>query len=211
MDRPATSQCVPLDSAPLSAAEIGIESLTTSPDRSRTIEQVLSAGSPWQGSYIERVIGTLRRDCLDPVIITTKRNCTGPSSCTQGNITNPEHIFRPPRTRRSRAQYSEQGRIVAVPQVGGHGRMRRRPDPSEKQFTSWLGLLLTNEQSGGKILNRRTRKVVNRAATAFRTAATRLVRSQSYLGAQYRRLLRVWGRRRPSPPWPPSSPVCFTG
>jgi hypothetical protein len=30
--------------------------------------------------------------------------------------------------------------------------------------------------------------VVNRAATAFRTAATTLVRSQSYLGAQYRRL-----------------------
>jgi transposase len=60
--------------------------------------------------------------------------------------------------------------------------------PSEKQFTSWLGLVPTNEQSGGKILNRRTRKVVNRAATAFRNAATTLLRSQSYLGAQYRRL-----------------------
>jgi transposase len=60
--------------------------------------------------------------------------------------------------------------------------------PSAKQFTSWLGLVPTNEQSGGKILNRRTRKVVNRAATAFRNAATTLVRSQSYLGAQYRRL-----------------------
>ena len=34
--------------------------------------------------------------------------------------------------------------------------------PSEKQFASWLGLCPTNEQSGGKILNRRTRKVVNR-------------------------------------------------
>jgi hypothetical protein len=30
--------------------------------------------------------------------------------------------------------------------------------------------------------------VVNRAATAFRNAASTLVRSQSYLGAQYRRL-----------------------
>jgi hypothetical protein len=60
--------------------------------------------------------------------------------------------------------------------------------PSEKQFTSWLGLVPTNEQSGGKILKRRTRKVVNRAATAFRNAATTLLRSQSYLGAQYRRL-----------------------
>jgi transposase len=60
--------------------------------------------------------------------------------------------------------------------------------PSEKQFTSWLGLVPTNEQSGGKILKRRTRKVVNRAAMALRNAASTLIRSQSYLGAQYRRL-----------------------
>jgi len=60
--------------------------------------------------------------------------------------------------------------------------------PSEKQFASWLGLCPTNEQSGGKILNRRTRKVVNRATVAFRNAAMTLLRSQSYLGAQYRRL-----------------------
>ena len=55
--------------------------------------------------------------------------------------------------------------------------------PSEKQFTSWLGLVPTNEQSSGKILKRHTRKVVNRAATAFRNAATTLVRSRSYLRA----------------------------
>ena len=33
-----------------------------------------------------------------------------------------------------------------------------------------------------------TRKVVNRATTAFRNAETTLLKSQSYLGAQYRRL-----------------------
>jgi hypothetical protein len=60
--------------------------------------------------------------------------------------------------------------------------------PSEKQFASWLGLCPTNEQSGGKILNRRTRRVVNRATVAFRNAAVTLLRSRSYLGAQYRRL-----------------------
>ena len=60
--------------------------------------------------------------------------------------------------------------------------------PSEKQFASWLGLCPTNQQSGAKILNRRTRKVVNRATVAFRNAAMTLIRSQSYLGAQYRRL-----------------------
>jgi transposase len=60
--------------------------------------------------------------------------------------------------------------------------------PSEKQFASWLGLCPTHETSGGKVLKRRSRKVVNRAATAFRNAASTLLRSQSYLGAQYRRL-----------------------
>ncbi len=60
--------------------------------------------------------------------------------------------------------------------------------PSEKHFASWLGSCPTNEQSGGSILNRRTRKVIHRAAVAFRNAANSLLRSQSYLGAQYRRL-----------------------
>ena len=60
--------------------------------------------------------------------------------------------------------------------------------PSEKQFTSWLGLCPTNERSGGKVLNRRTRKVINRATVAFRNAASTLLKSRSYLGAQYRRL-----------------------
>ena len=60
--------------------------------------------------------------------------------------------------------------------------------PGEKQCASWLGLCPANEQSGGKILNRRTRKVVNRASVAFRNAAATLLRRQSDLGAQYRRL-----------------------
>ena len=60
--------------------------------------------------------------------------------------------------------------------------------PSEKQFARGLGLCPTNDQSGGRIMKRRTRKVVHRAATALRNAAVTLLRSQSYLGAQYRRL-----------------------
>jgi transposase len=38
------------------------------------------------------------------------------------------------------------------------------------------------------VIRKGTRHVVNRAATALRLAATTLLRSQSYLGAQYRRL-----------------------
>ena len=59
---------------------------------------------------------------------------------------------------------------------------------TEAHFVSWLGLCPKNETSGGKILDRRSRKVVHRAATAFRLAACTLLRSQSYLGSQYRRL-----------------------
>jgi transposase len=60
--------------------------------------------------------------------------------------------------------------------------------PSEKHFANWLGLSPTNETSGGKVLKRRTPKVVNRAKVAFRQAASTLLKSKSYLGAQYRRL-----------------------
>ena len=43
------------------------------------------------------------------------------------------------------------------------------------------------KQSGGKVLKRKTRKVKSRLATALRVAATTLKKSDSYLGAQYRR------------------------
>lgn len=59
---------------------------------------------------------------------------------------------------------------------------------TEAQFASFLGLCPDNRKSGGKILHRGTRKVNNRAATALRLAARSLHRSQSYLGAKYRRL-----------------------
>ena len=38
------------------------------------IKQVLSAPwSPWQRAYVERVIGTIRRECLDHIIVFTER------------------------------------------------------------------------------------------------------------------------------------------
>ena len=45
-----------------------------------------------------------------------------------------------------------------------------------------------NRISGGKVLKRGTRHVVNRASTALRLAALSLLRSQSALGAKFRRL-----------------------
>jgi hypothetical protein len=59
---------------------------------------------------------------------------------------------------------------------------------TEAHFASWLGLCPDNRVSGDKVLSKGTRHVVNRAAMALRIAATTLLRSRTYLGAQYRRL-----------------------
>jgi transposase InsO family protein len=43
--------------------------------RSLGMEEVLSAlASPWQRAYVERLIGSVRRDCLDHVIILGERH-----------------------------------------------------------------------------------------------------------------------------------------
>jgi transposase len=80
------------------------------------------------------------------------------------------------------------------------------PWPSEHHFASWLGLCPNNRSSGGKVLKRGTRHVNNRAATALRIAAWNLIRSQSALGAKFRRL-RELPRRLPL--WPINSPDWF--
>src|SRR5882762_2949150 len=59
---------------------------------------------------------------------------------------------------------------------------------TEAHFSSWLGLCPDNRISGDKVLSRGTRHVLNRAANALRLGASTLLRSQTYLGAQYRRL-----------------------
>lgn len=59
---------------------------------------------------------------------------------------------------------------------------------TEKHFASWLGLSPNNKSSAGKVFSRHTRSTSNRAATAFRLAAQSVHRSQSVLGAFYRRI-----------------------
>ncbi|MGB5711434.1 MAG: IS110 family transposase [Waterburya sp.] len=60
--------------------------------------------------------------------------------------------------------------------------------PTVKHFCSWLGLCPGSKISGGKVISAQTRKVLNRASNSFRIAAQSLSRSQSALGAFYRRL-----------------------
>lgn len=60
--------------------------------------------------------------------------------------------------------------------------------PTEKHFTSWLGLCPDNRISGGKVLSSHTRHVVNPVTDALRLAATTLQHSKTALGGFYRRL-----------------------
>jgi transposase len=60
--------------------------------------------------------------------------------------------------------------------------------PNAQHFTSWLCLAPGNKISGGKILSARTRRSGNRAAALLRLAATTVGRTQTALGAFYRRL-----------------------
>jgi len=60
--------------------------------------------------------------------------------------------------------------------------------PSAKHFTSWLCLAPGNKISGGKVLSSRTRRSSSRVAALLRLAATTVGRSDTALGAFYRRL-----------------------
>ena len=60
--------------------------------------------------------------------------------------------------------------------------------PNAKHFTSWLCLAPANKISGGKVLSSRTRRSGSRAAALLRLAAVTVGRTQTALGAFYRRL-----------------------
>ena len=60
--------------------------------------------------------------------------------------------------------------------------------PTAKHFTSWLCLAPGNKVSGGRLLSSKTRRSSNRAATLLRIAAVNIGRTETALGAFYRRL-----------------------
>ena len=68
--------------------------------------------------------------------------------------------------------------------------------PSAKHFTSWLCLAPGNKISGGKLLSSRTRRSSSRAAALLRLAATTIGRSDTALGAFYRRLSSRIGKQK---------------
>jgi transposase InsO family protein len=94
------------------------------------IEEVLSAPrSPWQRAYIERVIGSIRRECIDHVIVFNEESLRRHmKSYVQYYHETRTHLSLEKDTPASRSvQEPDLGPVVALPQVGGlHHRYERR-------------------------------------------------------------------------------------
>jgi len=67
---------------------------------------------------------------------------------------------------------------------------------SAKRFASWLGLCPGTKISGGKVLSGASKRTANRASQALRLAAAALHKSQSALGAYFRRMAARLGRAK---------------
>jgi transposase len=79
---------------------------------------------------------------------------------------------------------SESAALALIGEIG----VDMSPWKTEKQFASWLALCPNNKMSGGKILQRSTRKTANRARDLLRLCAQSLMNSKSALGAYCRRM-----------------------
>jgi transposase InsO family protein len=94
------------------------------------IKEVLSAPrSPWQSAYVERVIGTIRRECLDHAIVLNEaslyRHVKSFLAYYHESRTHLSLAKDPPDPRP--VHPPELGAVVAIPQVGGlHHRYERR-------------------------------------------------------------------------------------
>ncbi len=94
------------------------------------IKQVLAAPrSPWQRAYVERLIGTIRRECLDHLIVFNERSLYQHlESFVDYYRRSRVHLALEKDTPEPRPiQPPEWGRIVAIPVLGGlHHRYERR-------------------------------------------------------------------------------------
>jgi transposase InsO family protein len=92
-------------------------------------EQLITAPrSPWQNPYVERVIGSIRRECLDHIVIFNQRHLRRvlPSYVDYYHRTR-THLSLDKDCPVSRPiQLTRFGSVVATPQVGGlHHRYQR--------------------------------------------------------------------------------------
>src|SRR5256712_3585894 len=84
--------------------------------------------APWQNPFAERLIGSIRRECLDHVIVLNERHLRRllRAYLAYYNTVRPHQALNNTSPHRREVQTSAGGRIVAIPQVGGlHHRYQR--------------------------------------------------------------------------------------
>src|SRR5438876_10239931 len=93
------------------------------------IREVPSAArATWPNPFAERVIGSIRRECLDHVLVVNERHLRRllRSYLAYYNATRPHQALHNNSPRPREVQTPAGGRIVAIPQVGGlHHRYQR--------------------------------------------------------------------------------------
>jgi putative transposase len=92
-------------------------------------EVVIAPRSPWQNAYVERIIGSIRRECLNHVIIFDERHLRRVlSSYFHYYHTTRTHLSLDKDCPETRLVHrSAAGKIIAFPEVGGlHHRYERR-------------------------------------------------------------------------------------
>jgi putative transposase len=93
------------------------------------IRQVVTAPrAPWQNPFAQRVIGSMRRECLDLVIVLNERHLRRVlrTYLAYYNVTRPHQSLGNDSPRRRTVQSVSSGHIVTVPEVGGlHHRYQR--------------------------------------------------------------------------------------
>jgi transposase InsO family protein len=94
------------------------------------IKQVLSAPrSPWQRAYVERIIGTIRRECLDHMVVFNESSLSRHLQAFVGyyHRTRTHLALNKDAPDPRSVQFPTAGRIVSIPEVGGlHHRYERR-------------------------------------------------------------------------------------
>jgi putative transposase len=92
-------------------------------------EAVIAPRSPWQNAYAERVIGSIRRECLDHFVVIGERHLRGMLSkyVDYYNRTRTHLALTKDAPEHRTVQGPRDGRVVEVPRVGGlhHEYVRR--------------------------------------------------------------------------------------
>ena len=92
-------------------------------------EVVIAPRSPWQSPYVERVIGTMRRVCLDHVVVLGESHLRRVvRSYVSYYLHSRCHLsLDKDAPTRSAVQPPQRGRVIEIPEVGGlHHRYERR-------------------------------------------------------------------------------------